>query len=161
VSIVYISLGSNQGDRRQVLRAALRRLRGLGTSMAVSPLYRTIPVGVERARYFLNAVAQLKTALGPMTLLRQLQTIERDFGRRRKSPRWSRRTLDLDILFYGNAIIETPRLTVPHPRLTQRLFVLKPLARLAPDMAMPLSDRTIKDCLQSIADPFQAVTRID
>lgn len=161
MSTVFISLGSNQGDRRRVLRAALHSVRRLGSVVAVSPLYRTTPVGVERVPHFLNAVAQLETALGPMTLLRGLQAIERKFGRQCGAARWSERSLDLDILLYDNAIIETPFLTIPHPRIAQRLFVLVPLAHLSPDVVIPLTSRTVRECLQSMADPFQTATRID
>jgi len=160
VSTVFISLGSNQGDRRRVLRAALHSVRRLGSVVAVSPLYRTTPVGVERVPHFLNAVAQLETALGPMTLLRGLQAIERKFGRQCGAARWSERSLDLDILLYDNAIIETPFLTIPHPRIAQRLFVLVPIAEIAPNLVLPLSHRTVKEHLNSMADPSQSIVRL-
>lgn len=130
---VFIGLGANLGDRKATLRTALAAIRHLpGTQLLrVSPLYGSAPVDAGGPDY-LNAVAELVTALAPQALLQALQTIEQSAGRER-SYRNAPRTLDLDILWFGDQLIDTPELTVPHPRITERAFVLRPLADLVPD----------------------------
>ncbi|MEN1727339.1 MAG: 2-amino-4-hydroxy-6-hydroxymethyldihydropteridine diphosphokinase [Pseudomonadota bacterium] len=135
----YVGLGSNQGPSESLLQDAVSALDLLPhTSVsAVSPLYRTPPWGVTDQDDFLNAVVALDTALEAEDLLRALLTIERTAGRRRDGRRWGPRTLDLDLLVYGDSVIETEALHVPHPRMHQRAFVLVPLCDLAPDLAIP------------------------
>jgi 2-amino-4-hydroxy-6-hydroxymethyldihydropteridine diphosphokinase len=134
---VFVGLGANLGDAAATLRAALAELTALpGTSLvAASPLYRSAPVDA-RGPNFINAVAELNTTLGPVDLLRALQGIERAYGRERPFPN-APRTLDLDLLLYGQRVIEEPALTLPHPRLHQRAFVLQPLGDLAPELEHP------------------------
>ena len=134
---VFVGLGANLGDARATLAQAVRALRGLQRTklLAVSPLYRSAPVDAQGPD-FVNAVAELRTALTPQELLRALQAIEQAHGRQRPY-RNAPRTLDLDLLLYGQRLVEEPGLTVPHPRLHERAFVLLPLADLAPELVHP------------------------
>lgn len=133
----WIGLGANLGDRQASLRAALSAMAALpGTSVQrVSSLYGSAPVDAGGPDY-LNAVAQIHTTLAPHDLLAQLQAIELAAGRERPY-RNAPRTLDLDILLYGDQMMDTPALTLPHPRLHERAFVLRPLAELRPDWVTP------------------------
>jgi 2-amino-4-hydroxy-6-hydroxymethyldihydropteridine diphosphokinase len=134
---VFIGLGANLGDARATLMQALEALAALpGTRrVAVSSIYRTAPVQAQGPD-FLNAVAELRTTLTPEDLLRALQGIEAAHGRERPY-RNAPRTLDLDLLLFGERVIATPRLTLPHPRLHERAFVLHPLAEVAPALRLP------------------------
>jgi 2-amino-4-hydroxy-6-hydroxymethyldihydropteridine diphosphokinase len=148
VTIAYIGLGANLGDREANLRAAVGRLDDLGP-LRVSSFRETDPVGVTEQPRFVNAVAELETDLGASALLEQLLEIERELGRdRSRGERWGPRTIDLDLLLYGNEVIDEPGLTVPHPRLAGRRFVLEPLHELAPDLALP-NGRRIRDLLDT------------
>ena len=131
VTPAYIGLGSNLGDARGTLAGAVAALAGLGTVAAVSPLYETDPIGYLDQPPFLNAAARLDTALEPLALLDGLLAIEARFGRER-SVRFGPRTLDLDLLVYAGVECDTERLTLPHPRLGDREFALRPLADLDP-----------------------------
>ena len=131
---VFVGLGSNLGDREETIRAALSRLDGV---VAVSHLRETDPVGFEDQPRFLNGVAALETELPPRELLDRLLEVERSLGRTREGPRFGPRTIDLDLLVYGDLELDEPGLTVPHPRLHERRFVLEPLAELAPDLVVP------------------------
>jgi 2-amino-4-hydroxy-6-hydroxymethyldihydropteridine diphosphokinase len=143
LATAYIGLGSNLGDRGENLRRALERLG----AARVSTIRETDPVGVTEQPRFLNAVAELETGLPPRALLDRLLEIERDLGRDRESEeRWGPRTIDLDLLLYDDEVIDEPGLTVPHPRLAERRFVLEPLHELAPDLVLP-DGRRIKDLL--------------
>ena len=132
-ALAYVGLGANLGERETALRSALAAIGRLpGTCvMRVSPLYGSAPVDAGGPDY-LNAVAELTTTLAPQALLEALQAIERGAGRERPY-RNAPRTLDLDILWFGGQVIDSPALTVPHPRMAERAFVLRPLADLAPD----------------------------
>ena len=134
-ALVYVGLGANLGEREAALRSALAAIGQLpGTRVTrVSPLYGSAPVDAGGPDY-LNAVAELTTALAPQPLLQALQSIEQAAGRQRPY-RNAPRTLDLDILWFGGQAIDTPELTVPHPRMAERAFVLRPLADLAPERA--------------------------
>jgi 2-amino-4-hydroxy-6-hydroxymethyldihydropteridine diphosphokinase len=137
VTVAFIGLGSNLGDREGNLRAALARLTELGEVRA-SSFRETDPVGVTDQPKFLNAAAELSTDLPARDLLDALLAIERDLGRdRAREERWGPRTLDLDLLLYGDDVIDEPGLTVPHPRLAERRFVLEPLHELAPGLLLP------------------------
>ena len=133
MTIAYVGLGANLGDREGTIRAAVAQLPGL---VAVSPLRETDPVGVTDQPQFLNGVAALETELAPRALLDVLLAVERRLGRERKE-RWGPRTIDLDLLLYGDEVIDEDGLTVPHPRLRERRFVLEPLADLAPTLVVP------------------------
>jgi 2-amino-4-hydroxy-6-hydroxymethyldihydropteridine diphosphokinase len=137
---VYIGLGANLGEREATLAEALRRIdAGLRTKLlqATEPI-ETDPVGFEDQPKFLNAVARVETTLGPHELLDFLLRIERDLGRvRGQGPRYGPRTIDLDLLLYGEETLDEPGLQVPHPRLHERRFVLEPLAQLDPGLVVP------------------------
>ena len=137
MTVAYIGLGSNLGDREGNLRGALARLTELG-GVRVSSFRETDPVGVTDQPRFLNAAAELSTDLPARQLLDALLAIERDLGRdRSREDRWGPRTLDLDLLLYGDEVIDDPGLTVPHPRLAERQFVLEPLHELTPGLMLP------------------------
>jgi 2-amino-4-hydroxy-6-hydroxymethyldihydropteridine diphosphokinase len=137
---VFLGLGANVGNRRENLRMALRYLAARGCAVvAVSSLYQSVavvPEGAQPAPDYLNAVCEITTDLAPHDLLRVAKQIEHDIGRR-PSPRWSARPIDIDILLYGDERIDTPNLTVPHPLLVVRNFVIAPLAELASDAIHP------------------------
>ncbi|MER3406032.1 MAG: 2-amino-4-hydroxy-6-hydroxymethyldihydropteridine diphosphokinase, partial [Chloroflexota bacterium] len=145
----YIGMGGNTGDRLANLRAALRQLSGLGTLVAVSPLYETPPWGYADQPWFYNAVCVLKTALPLEQLLHELKQIEARLGRR-PGIRWGPRPVDLDILLCDSLVVATPNLEVPHPGLSQRGFVLRPLADLAPDLRHPTDGRTVTEMLRDL-----------
>jgi 2-amino-4-hydroxy-6-hydroxymethyldihydropteridine diphosphokinase len=155
VKTIYLSLGSNIGDREANLRAAVGRLDGADLKVArVSPVYETEPVDVTNQRWFLNLVAEAETTLFPKMLLSRTARIEHELGRVRtvsKGPR----TIDIDILLYGNAVVRTASLEIPHPRMGERRFVLAPLADLAPELRHPVTHQTIRRMLE--AAPAQVV----
>lgn len=135
----YVGLGSNLGDREATLRAALHALAEAPgvTHVTASAIRETAPVGYVDQPGFLNAAAAVDTELAPRDLLELLLRIERDLGRTRDGPRFGPRTIDLDLLLYGSERLEEPGLTVPHPRLHERLFVLEPLAELDSSLEVP------------------------
>jgi 2-amino-4-hydroxy-6-hydroxymethyldihydropteridine diphosphokinase len=137
--LVYMAFGANLGDREGTIRIALARLAEHDDIqvLRVSALRETDPVGYEDQPRFLNGVALLETILGPRELLEVLLGVERDLGRTRHGPRFGPRTIDLDLLLYGDEVVDEPGLEVPHPRMTERAFVLEPLAELDPDLVIP------------------------
>jgi 2-amino-4-hydroxy-6-hydroxymethyldihydropteridine diphosphokinase len=145
----YLGLGSNRGDRLAKLREGLERLAPAVQVEAVSPVYETEPVGVVDQPSFLNAVCRASTGLEPHPLLDWVKQIERAAGRR-PGPRWGPRPLDIDILLYGDAVVDLPDLQIPHPRLVERAFVLCPLADLAPDVLVPGSGQTVRELLAGL-----------
>ena len=145
----YVGAGSNLGDRWGHLALAARELRAASQTslLRASRVYETAPMGPPQPRY-LNAVLELETALPPEALLRLLQGVERT-ALRRRAVRWGPRTLDLDLLIYGEAVVRTPTLTVPHPGLISRRFVLAPLAELCPDLVVPGTGATVAALLRA------------
>jgi 2-amino-4-hydroxy-6-hydroxymethyldihydropteridine diphosphokinase len=133
VTLAYVGLGSNLGDREALIRRAAELLG----ARRLSTIRETEPWGFEAQPRFLNAVAEVETELEPRTFLDRLLDVERRLGRQRVGLRWGPRTIDLDLLVYGDRVVDEPGLTVPHPRLHERLFVLEPLAELAPLLKMP------------------------
>lgn len=136
---VYIGLGSNLATPIEQLRSALAALAALPQTdlIAQSSFYSSDPLGPADQPRYVNAVAELDTELSPLALLDALQTIELEQGRTRKAERWGPRTLDLDILLFGERLLDEPRLTVPHYHMHARAFVLYPLAEIAPDLKLP------------------------
>ncbi|MBI3470122.1 MAG: 2-amino-4-hydroxy-6-hydroxymethyldihydropteridine diphosphokinase [Candidatus Solibacter usitatus] len=148
---VYLSLGSNVGDREQMLRRALDELASPEARVVrVSSIYETEPVGLRNQRWFLNAVAEVRTDLFPVQLLNRIQRIELQLGRKRGVDQGPR-SIDIDILFFGSFVIRTGRLATPHPRAEERRFVLAPMAELAPEYRHPVSHRTMRELLGGLS----------
>lgn len=133
MTIAYVGVGSNLGDREATVRAAIAALPGI---VAVSELRETDPVGMTEQPAFLNGAVALETELSARELLQSLLAVERELGRERRE-RWGPRTIDLDLLLYGDETLDEPGLTVPHPRLHERRFALEPLAEIAPRLVIP------------------------
>lgn len=153
MSTAYIALGSNLGDRAKTLAAATDRVRRLGRVEACSSLYETEPVGFRDQPAFLNAVLALETELDPLSLLNSLLAIERELGRDRSQGVLNGpRTLDLDLLLMGGIVVATEELTLPHPALAQRRFVLAPLAEIAPQLRHPQQNQTMAELLALLPD---------
>lgn len=145
--IAAVALGSNLGDRRAHLDFAVSRLQALFADLRVSSCYETVPVGLSGPQsLFLNAAAVGDTTLSARELLEALLAIEQERGRERPRPNMSR-TLDIDLILFGDAVIEEPGLVVPHPRFRERRFVLEPLAAIAPTLRDPVTGRSIADLL--------------
>lgn len=148
----FLSLGANLGDRKAVLDSALHAISDVcGQLVSVSDIYETAPWGVTDQPLYLNIAILVQTNLSAKLLLEKCQNIENSFGRERRE-RWGSRTLDIDILFYDDLIMETEFLTVPHPRLAERKFVLVPLVEIAPDFVHPILGVSIVTLLDSCND---------
>lgn len=155
----YVALGSNLGDREAQLRAAIAALRADPEILveAVSTVYETAPVGPPPQGPYLNAVVRLRTPLAPRALLARLLAIEVAAGRVRDGRRWSARSLDLDLLVYGELLLDEPGLCLPHPRLHERAFVLEPLCELAPRLVHPRLGASIAELARRVRDPKAVV----
>lgn len=152
MTTAYLALGANLGDRQAQLAGARTQLAAApGVRVAAaSPLYETDAVGGPAGQPpFLNAVLRVETTLAPRALLELCLAVEQHFGRRRDE-RWGPRTLDLDLLFYGDAVLDEPGLVVPHPQLHRRRFVLVPLAALAPGLLHPVLGRSVRELLADL-----------
>jgi 2-amino-4-hydroxy-6-hydroxymethyldihydropteridine diphosphokinase len=147
----YLSLGSNIGNRESHLGDALARLRALGRVGAVSSLYETEPVEFTDQPWFLNCVVLLETNATPAQMLANLLAIEQEMGRVRNQKKGPR-TIDIDILLFGEAIVDSPELTIPHPAMHQRRFVLEPLAEIAPEIQHPILKETIRRLLEELPE---------
>ena len=151
MTMVFLALGSNLGDRKTNLYTAIDFLRRKMTIRRVSSIYETEPAYVTDQPPFLNLVLQGETDLKPMELLRLAKSIEHDMGRK-KTIRFGPRVVDVDILLYGDEHISAPLLTVPHPRMTERAFVLIPLAEIAPDVVIPGTEKPVALLVAQLPD---------
>ena len=155
---VYLGLGSNLGDRKEHLRRAVEELQGPDLRIVrLSPLYETEPVEYTQQPWFVNQVAEAETGLFPMQLFSRMGRVERALGRVRGIPKGPR-VIDIDILFFGRAVVRTAKLEIPHPRIAERRFVLAPLADLTPELRHPVTRKTIREMLE--AAPPDKVRRL-
>jgi len=155
---VYLGLGSNLGDRQAMLQAAVRALESPRLHVRrVSPVYETEPMDAPGQHWFLNLVAEAETDLFPLQLLYRTSKVEAQLGRRRLAPKGPR-TIDIDILLFGNSVMAMPALEIPHPRFRGRRFVLAPLADLAPELRDPVTRKTVRELLGELRG--QAVRKI-
>jgi 2-amino-4-hydroxy-6-hydroxymethyldihydropteridine diphosphokinase len=156
---VYLSLGSNVGDREAHLRDAQARLGAVGRVSAVSSFYETEPVEFTEQPWFLNCAVALETAQTPQPLMTSILNLEEAMGRRRVQKKGPR-TIDIDILLFGDTILNSPEITVPHPAMHERRFVLEPLAEIAPNVRHPILNKTILE-LRDALPPGQTVRKLN
>ena len=156
---VYLSLGSNVGDPEGQLRSAVERLRDLGNVILVSSHFETEPVEFTEQAWFRNCAVALETTLEPLKLLERLLTIEREMGRQRTQDKGPR-TIDIDILLFGDRVIDATGLRIPHPAMAQRRFVLEPLSEIAPNVVHPVLGKTVRELLDALP-PGQIVRRVE
>ena len=153
---LYILLGGNLGDKQKVFSDARARLnQQVGIITNHSAIYETEPWGFESDDIFWNQVLEISTAFSPEEVLTQTQHIERELGRIRKANQYDSRIIDIDILFFGDQIIKTENLVVPHPRVQERKFALVPLSEIAPELIHPVFQKSIRQMLDECIDPLK------
>ena len=157
-NLVYLSLGSNVGDREARLRDALVKLATIGSVVALSSFYETEPVEFTQQPWFLNCALALETGKTPQQVMAAILGIEEEIGRRRMQKKGPR-SIDIDILLFDGAIVDSSDLTIPHPALHQRRFVLEPLAEIAPEVLHPVLKKTIRE-LRDALPPGQVVRKL-
>lgn len=153
-NVVYLSLGSNVGDKFLHLNNAIDELRLIGKIEDISPIFESQPWGFESDNQFYNTTVMLRTQLSPNELLSKTKQIEKKLGRTQKTQNniYSDRIIDIDILFYNNLVFSSEELTIPHPLLQKRTFVLYPLQRIAPDLKHPILNKTIESLYKNCKD---------
>jgi len=159
MSVAYLSLGSNLGDRAANIRECISRLKGCGRVARISSLYETEPMELLEQPWFLNCAVKLETSLSPRELLACIQKIEADLGRNRvvdKGPR----TIDVDVLLYDDVIVDDSALKIPHPAMTRRRFVLEPLSEIAPEVLHPLAGKSAQQMLAELKGAKGQVRRL-
>ena len=156
---VYLSLGSNLGDREANLREAIQRIGELGDVKAVSSFYETEPVEFTAQPWFLNLALEFQTELMPKQLLAAVMKIERAMGRRRVQPKGPR-LIDIDILLFGNAVINDAKLVIPHPAMHERKFVLEPLTEIAPETKHPVLKKTVRELQDELPNGAPVVRKL-
>ena len=158
-SAVFIGVGGNIGPVRENFIRALRSIEKYAHVAAVSSLYESEPVGPQDQPKFTNAVVKVETELSPFELLKRLKAIEKEIGRK-KTRRWGPRVIDLDIIFYGNLVITTDSLVIPHPRAHERRFVLEPLLEIEPAAWHPVKNMAVRDICSGLGGS-QAISKTD
>ena len=160
MSRVYFGVGSNVGDRLENIREAIRRLSARMKILRESSVYETSPLEITDQPDFLNAVLEAETDLSWAETLSVIKKIEADMGRE-KTIRFGPRNIDIDILFYDDVVMDTPGLTIPHPRMHTRAFVLEPLSEIVPEYVHPLLKKTVAQIYSGLHDETQRISRLD
>ena len=151
---IYLSLGSNLGDKLQNIEAAIELIgRQLGSHLEVSRIFESTPWGYSSENLFYNCCLSIVTRLEPLPLMEEILSIEKTLGRKRGVEGYSDRLIDIDLLFYEEEILDHPQLKVPHPSLEQRRFVLEPLSDIAPNLVHPIEGITVREMLKRCTDP--------
>jgi 2-amino-4-hydroxy-6-hydroxymethyldihydropteridine diphosphokinase len=156
MALAYLLLGSNMGERNDYIFQAEKLLeKHCGPIIKKSSMYQTEPWGIENVNPFLNKAIILNTLREPIELLKNILSIEKELGRIRIGNQYESRTIDIDIMFIGNMVLHTENLVIPHPRLTERRFVLVPMVEIAPDFVHPILHKTLKSLLEECKDRLQ------
>lgn len=160
MSIIYLGIGTNQGDRdKNLARARVLIGQKAGEIIRSSSVYEAEPWGFESSHLFLNMVVKVETGLPPLKLLETVHIIEDELGRKRSRRRYISRVMDIDILFYGNDVLATKELVIPHPLISERKFVLVPMAEIDPLFVHPVLRKTISELLTGCSDRSEVILR--